>query len=270
MFNFSWCLLGYSQHAFPRVIQIAQLAAVYGVSFVVCATSTALAYAVVAPTTRGRRNVLAGAGALLLVVLAYGTWMLGRPVPESGRIRVGLVQASILQDEKWDPAQAWQHLDRHVQLSRRAADAGARLVVWPESSLPFLFDRNPRVAAELRALVSELGVYLLFGNDDRDSEPRPDGRIWVGAKMLAPDGTLVLRYHKIRLVPFGEYVPLQSVLTLGGRYSAKIVRAVGQFTPGTEPAVGPVDGHPVGAFICYEAIFPDLCGGSRPAGRSSW
>jgi apolipoprotein N-acyltransferase len=53
-------------------------------------------------------------------------------------------------------------------------------------------------------------------------------------------------------------VPVESVLTLGGRFSAKLVQQVGQFTPGEEHAVGPVDGHPVGAFICYEAIFPDL------------
>jgi apolipoprotein N-acyltransferase len=266
LFNFSWCLLGYSQHAFLPVIQIARLAAVYGVSFVLCATSAALAYAILTPAPRPRRNALGATAGLLAAVLAYGAWVLRQPDAESGRIRVGLVQASILQDEKWDPAQAWQHLDRHVQLTRKAADAQARLVVWPESSLPFLFDRNPGVAAELRALAAEKDIYLLFGNDDRDTEPKPDGRIWVGAKMLAPDGTLGLRYHKIRLVPFGEYVPLQSVLTVGGRYSAKIVRAVGEFTPGDEPVVGHVDGHPVGAFICYEAIFPDLVRGFAARG----
>ena len=80
----------------------------------------------------------------------------------------------------------------------------------------------------------------------------------MGAKMLDPQGAVVLRYHKMRLVPFGEYVPIQSVLTLGGRFSAKLVREVGEFTPGQEYAVGPVDGHPISAFICYEAIFPDL------------
>lgn len=257
LFNFSWCLLGYSQHAFLPAIQIARVTAVYGVSFVVCAVSAALAYAIVVPDVRARRNAVGATAALLLAVLAYGGWVLRTPVAESGRIKVGLVQASILQEEKWDPNAAWRNLDRHLDLTRRAADAGARLVVWPESALPFLYDRNPGVAADLRALAAERGVYLLFGNDDRDVEPRPDGRIWVGAKMLAPDGTLALRYHKMRLVPFGEYVPLQSVLTLGGRYSAKVVRQVGEFTPGAEQAVGQVDGHLVGAFICYEAIFPD-------------
>jgi apolipoprotein N-acyltransferase len=80
----------------------------------------------------------------------------------------------------------------------------------------------------------------------------------VGAKLLAPDGAVGLRYHKVRLVPFGEYVPLQPLLTLGGRHAAKLVRQVADFTPGTEAMVGEVDGHRVGASICYEAIFPDF------------
>jgi apolipoprotein N-acyltransferase len=62
----------------------------------------------------------------------------------------------------------------------------------------------------------------------------------------------------MRLVPFGEYVPIESVLTLGGRYSARVVDAVGAFTPGTEYAVGDMDGRRLGVSICYEAIFPDL------------
>jgi apolipoprotein N-acyltransferase len=76
--------------------------------------------------------------------------------------------------------------------------------------------------------------------------------------MLTPQGELGLRYHKIRLVPFGEYVPVQSILTLGGRVSAKVIKQVADFTPGEEATTGLVDGHKVGTFICYEAIFPDL------------
>ena len=149
-------------------------------------------------------------------------------------------------------------MDRHLELTRRAHAQGARLVVWPESALPFLFDRTPVVAAQLRNMVQESGLFLLFGNDDREESEDERGRIWVGAKMLDPQGAVVLRYHKMRLVPFGEYVPIQSVLTLGGRFSAKLVQEVGEFTPGEEYAVGAVDGHPIAAFICYEAIFPDL------------
>ena len=257
LFNFSWCLLGYSQHANLPMIQVARYAAVYGVSFLVAAVSAVLAYVVVETRPRPRRAVALGTAALVAVVLAHGLWMLSRPVPESGRARVALVQAAILQDEKWQPQKAWSNIDLHLDLTRRAAEQGARLVIWPESAVPFYFDRSAPLAAELRDFVRQRRIYLIFGNDDRDTRDDRNERFWVGAKMLTPEGELGLRYHKIRLVPFGEYVPIQSVLTLGGRVSAKVVKQVADFTPGVEYSTGLVDGHKVGTFICYEAIFPD-------------
>jgi apolipoprotein N-acyltransferase len=259
LFDFSWCLLGYSQHANLPTIQIARYAAVYGVSFVVAAVSSALAFLVLERRRGPRTTVLLVTIGLLAVVWMHGEWRLSQVPPERGRLRVGLVQASIAQDEKWDAAHAWRNVDRHLDLTRRAVAEGARLVVWPESALPFLFDRTPVVAAQLTDVVRQSGLYLLFGNDDREEQRGGErGRIWVGAKMIDPQGQVVLRYHKIRLVPFGEYVPIQSILTLGGRFSAKLVQEVGEFTPGGEYAVGAVDGRPISAFICYEAIFPDL------------
>jgi apolipoprotein N-acyltransferase len=122
--------------------------------------------------------------------------------------------------------------------------------------VPFLFDETPAVRELLKKLVSEGDVYLLFGNDDR--EDGVNGRVFVGAKLLTPKGDVALRYHKIRLVPFGEFVPLQPLLTLGGRYGAKLVQQVADFSPGAEYAIADVGGAHVSSFICYEAIFPDL------------
>jgi apolipoprotein N-acyltransferase len=266
LLNFSWCLLGYSQHANLPFIQIASYAAVYGVSFLVAASSATLAYATVVPRPGARRTALGGLGLLLGVVFVQGCWALRRPVEGAGTVRVGLVQGDIRQGQKWDPARAWLNLDRHLDLSRRAAAQGARLVVWPESAVPFYFDRTPAFAEEVRELVRRHRLYLAFGNDDREDSGSGEYRIWVGAKLVDPEGGVVMRYHKIRLVPFGEYVPVQTMFTLGGRLTAKLVEEVADFTPGTEHALGEVDGHRLGAFICYEAIFPDLVRGFAARG----
>ena len=256
LYRFPWCLLGYSQLPNLPFIQIASLTAVYGVSFLVAGTSGALAYAIAEPARPRRLRALLALVLVLAAVGGFGARRLGQAPPETDHLRVGLVQASILQGDKWEPRKAWQNFEHHLALTRQAIAGGARLVVWPESALPFLYDEEPVVASQLQALAREHRVYLLFGNDDREGGKR--GRIWVGAKLVTPEGRLAYRYHKIRLVPFGEYVPLQPLLTLGGRYAAKLVRDVGEFTPGEEAAVGNVDGHGFGTLICFEVIFPDL------------
>jgi apolipoprotein N-acyltransferase len=257
-FRFPWCLLGYTQHHHLPFIQIASVTAVYGVSFLLVESGALLAYLALESDRRRRRAAALGLVAMVASVFLIGLWLLYRPLPVTGVLRVGLVQANIAQDEKWDPARAEENLKKHVELTLAAALRGARLVVWPESAVPYRFDENPGLAAELRTLSRDRGLYLIFGNDDRRFEAGQGERYFVGAKMLSPEGELALRYHKIRLVPFGEYVPLQPLITLGGRVAAKLVQQVSDFTPGDTPGTGLVDGRRVGAFICYEAIFPDL------------
>jgi apolipoprotein N-acyltransferase len=256
-FEFPWCLLGYSQHQMLPVVQIASITAVYGVSFLLAASSALLAYAVVEVRRFGRRAAFAGLVVLMAVAWGWGAWAMTRPVRESGRLEVGLVQGGIRQEDKWVPENAWDNVGRHLHLTEEAASRGARLVVWPESAVPFLFDQNPDLAAVLREAVGRRGIYLFFGNDDLEAAPSGE-RIYVGAKLLAPDGRLVYRYRKIHLVPFGEYVPLKPLFSFGGRFAAKLVQEVSDFSPGTKAATGEVDGHRIGGTICYEAIFPAL------------
>jgi len=253
-FQFPWCLLGYSQQPLAPVIQIASVTAVFGVSFVLVATSALLAMAIL--DARERRLWLIGLVTLQGAVWGVGAWMLARPLNETGRITVGLVQGGIRQEDKWQPENAWSNVSRHLELTRDAARRGARLVVWPESAVPFLYDEEPELSALLQELVRRDALYVYFGNDDR--EPPPHARIFVGAKLLAPDGEIAARYRKMHLVPFGEYVPLKPLFTFGGRVAAKVVQEVADFTPGTEAVNVSVEGHRVGGYICYEAIFPAL------------
>jgi apolipoprotein N-acyltransferase len=256
--RFPWCLLGYSQADHESLIQIAAWTAVYGVSFLLVLVSAALAYALGRSPRRARLAVAVSVAAVIAAVWGCGRLRLSQPVTETGRIRVGLIQANISQEDKWEEGRAFDNLERHVSLTREAAGRGARLVVWPESAVPYYFDSDLSVSEPLQSLARELHLDLLFGNDDTDAGLGRERRIWVGAKLLLPTGELSFRYHKMRLVPFGEYTPFESLLSLGGRYAARVVQAVGTFTPGTEYTVGSVEGHRFSALICYEAIFPDL------------
>jgi apolipoprotein N-acyltransferase len=257
-FEFPWCLLGYSQHAFLPVIQVASVAAVYGVSFILAASSSLLAYALLEARGQRRRAALGGLALLVGGVWGVGAWSMSRPLPETGRIVVGLVQGGVRQEDKWVPENAWDNVDRHLQLTAEAARRGARLVVWPESAVPFLYDREEALATRLQETTRRLGVHLFFGNDDLEETTGGGRRLYVGAKLLSPEGRITARYRKMHLVPFGEYVPLHALFTMGGRVTAKLVQEVSDFSPGTEAVTGDVDGHRVAGHICYEAIFPGL------------
>ena len=265
-FEFPWCLLGYSQQGNPAAIQIAAWTAVYGVSAALVLASALVAYAVVVPARAQR--ALVGLGLVVAGLHAFGLLVMRTPLATTGRMRVGLVQGGIVQEEKWKPELAGQNIDRHLELTREAAQRGARLVVWPESAVPFYYDHTPALAEELRETVRRSQVYLLFGNDDLE-RPREGGeRAFVGAKMLSPRGELVLRYHKIQLVPFGEYVPLQALLTLGGRVVRQARRAGGRLHPRPRSRGGRRwMATPWAGSSATRACSPTWCAASPPRGR---
>src|SRR5690606_28455703 len=109
-------------------------------------------------------------------------------------------------------------------------------------------------------LAAESGATLLIGSDQvepvRSSSEveRPQARYYNAAFLVGPDGQVADVYRKMHLVPFGEYVPLQSLLFFVG----PIVEAVSAFTPGDEPVLLPVGDRLASTAICYEVIFPSL------------
>jgi apolipoprotein N-acyltransferase len=257
LFGFPWCLLGYSQVEFPEFIQIAAFTAVHGVSFLLAASSAGLAYALMARAKFERRLGLTIPALLVSVAMAYGHARLQKPITEEAVLTVGVVQASIPQDQKWESALLQSNIDRHLALSAEAVRRDARLIVWPESAIGYELDLYPEVRKQISDFVSREGVFLLTGNDDRERDAAGIFRSYVGAKLVSPAGDIALRYHKMRLVPFGEYLPLPSSL-VSALSIGRLVEGVSDFRAGTTAATGRVLGVSIGAFICYEAIFPSL------------
>jgi apolipoprotein N-acyltransferase len=257
LFGFPWCLLGYSQVDFPEFIQVASLTSVHGVSFLLAASSAGLAHLFVAKSAYERRLGLTLPALLVSSALAFGHGRLQEPLGAESALSVGVIQASIPQDQKWEEALLQSNIESHLALSREAIARGARVLVWPESAIGYELDLYPEVRKQITDFVSREGVFLLTGNDDRERALDGAVRSYVGAKLISPDGAVALRYHKMRLVPFGEYLPLPSFLASLVPVR-RLVQSVSDFTPGTTPSTGLAQGVPVSVFICYEAIFPAL------------
>ena len=208
MLRFAWCLLGYSQAVNLPYAQLARLFGVYGISFLLVGGAAALAYAIAERGGRATSRVLVGFVFVASAAYWDGRRQLAAASPETGSIRVGLVQANIPQDEKWDPAYAAANFQKHLALTGQALARGARFVVWPESSVPCFYDESEYAERNARRCrVARQRVSLVRQRRPR-SRRLTATKYYVGAKMLGADGVLRYRYHKMHLVPFGEYVPV--------------------------------------------------------------
>lgn len=254
--GFPWVLLGSSQAPVLPVAQAASVVGVFGLSGLVALVATAAADLAVSRRTSHRVGA-AGVALLLVVTVAAGTFRVvdGRLTRTGSVLRVGLVQGGVEQELKWDPAYRDIILARHLSLTRQVIGRGVGLVIWPESSTPFFFDAEVQYAEPVRRLAAESRTPFLIGTDEfeRGVDGAPN-RIYNTALLVGPDGESRQAYRKIRLVPFGEFVPLKNLLFFVG----PLVESVSDFSAGTEPVVFDADGRRFSVAICYESVYPDL------------
>ena len=257
--GFPWAGLGYSQYRPLPVIQIADFAGVYGVSFVIVFINIAL-FRIIQAGRKSRRIAWKEAllaFSLLTLTLLYGFLRLSQPMGEERAVSVTVVQGNIDQDQKWDQQFRDATLRIYKRLSLQEAQHAAsrpELVIWPESAAPFFFQDEPLYQMDLLDFARDGRFYLLFGSPS--FEPAGGGQVALlnSAYLLSPGGGAPSRYDKMHLVPFGEYVPLSSLLF----FVNKLVEGIGDFIPGREAAVMETASTKIGTVICFEVIFPEV------------
>ena len=253
--GFPWVLLGYSQVTVIPIAQLASITGVYGVSALVASVSAGVAIlARREGTAPGAWRPLAGAVAISAAIAVWGGWRASRGALTDGgeALRVGLVQGNVDQTEKWNRNRAGDILERYLDMSRTVIDRGVQLVVWPESAMPTMFGEDRGASARVRGLAVTTGTPLLIGSDQIEREPTL--KYYNSAVLVRPDGTTGGVYHKMHLVPFGEYVPAKRVFF----FMSRLVEAVSDFSAGQSGTLLPLHDHPVSVAICYEIVYPNL------------
>jgi apolipoprotein N-acyltransferase len=228
---------------------------VYGISMLLAVVSTTAAALALAPGRTTRRIAVAVA-VLVAAVSGAGAWRVSRAALTTGETaRIGLVQGNVAQEQKYDLRFRDEIMRRYLALSRRVIAEGASLVIWPEASTPFYFDAEGPLAQPIRQLAIESRTPFVIGTDEYD--PPADGlpeRFYNAAVFVGADGASRESYRKMHLVPFGEYVPLKSVLF----FVAPLIEAVSDFSAGTDPIVFNADGRRLSVSICYESVYPAI------------
>ncbi len=258
--GFPWNAFGYGISDSLSLAQAASLFGIYGLTFLVVAISSAPALLADAKPAAQRFRAVSAAAVAFLAVFAFGFWRTMTAEIEYTSLDIRIVQPAIDQKDKWRPELRDEIFQTYLDMTEAPLGGGARvgqarLVVWPESALPFLLTQEP-------GALFRIGQAL--GNDTElvtgavRLEAGPSGPVYFNSVyVLDNDGTVKGIYDKVRLVPFGEYVPFKLLLESIG------------FTN----LAGPIEGFEAGyhqrvlsttedfsflPLICYEAIFPGV------------
>lgn len=206
------------------------------------------------------------AGALICVsIIFYGhARLLSAPFDPSPEgqdtFAALLVEGNVNQAEKWAPAYQRGTVDLYIRLTeeglaRIESENGLLLIIWPETALPFFFEKNRALAGTVRSAARRFAAPLLFGAPG--FEPPISGgeeKIFNRAFLMLPDGKISGSYDKQHLVPFGEYVPSW----LDWNFLAPLLQGVGIYSEGRSSTPLRYENLALGMLICYEGIFPWL------------
>jgi len=228
---FGWLMLGDAGIDMGLPLRMAPIAGVYGISFLFALTAACFSAILL---KQPRTHVLWALLTLLPALLP--------PLPTSLRsqahaalVQPNLPTANEVTTELYAEAKA--HL---VRLSLDALREGpADVVVWPETPGPMFYYEDPDLRARVNEVSAAANAPVLLGTIWRDRTGAPRN-----SALLAPSG---VRYDKMFLVPFGEYVP--ALFSFVNQVSDE----AGAYTPGEGITLMPVGGRKAGVFICYES-----------------
>lgn len=262
--GFPWNGLGVAHWRNGPMIQIASVTGVYGVSFLICWCSLALASAALLVFFRPAMRFawMAEGRFPLVVLLILVGWGFNRMMSSArsdapGRnFTMALVQPSIPQQLIWNDAASPERFQKALRLSAQALATRPDVLVWPEGFLPAFSESQ---LAEMTRLVGTANAWWIFGADDADNGPDGRQNVYNAAVLASPSARFEAVYRKRHLVLFGEHLPgvrylpfLKSLIPIGDGFAAGTA-AVPFSVPtkdGATVVVSPV--------ICFEDVFPHL------------
>ncbi|HRY16634.1 MAG TPA: apolipoprotein N-acyltransferase, partial [Candidatus Competibacteraceae bacterium] len=241
--GFPWLALGYSQTDAP-LGDLAPVLGVFGVGWAVLLSAGLLWTALRGSSRWARLNAL---GLLAMVwLVAWGLGRLHWVTPAGSPLQIAMIQGNISQEQKWRPEILDETLYRYVQLSL-PEHSRSQVIIWPETAIPAFYEN---VRPFINALASRARQDRI---DYVAGLPTGSWETSVLHNSVARIGATVDFYHKRRLLPFGEYLPLRELFLF---FRDWVDIPMADFTAGdNDQPLLQIGGQPVGVSICFEAVF---------------
>jgi apolipoprotein N-acyltransferase len=279
-FKFPWLTLGNSLPYFTSYIQVAEFIGVYGLTLLIIFSNVFIyrSIHVYIKSKKFDKLSISIAAVILIIPIIYGNYIISNYSITEHEIRAGLIQPNLDPNEKWKAGNLEDQLNLYLDLSEQAISNGAQLLIWPETALPvyLLAGRYPNEVDRLHEFADSNNISILTGMPDatfyrdldkapEDAKPLRDGKMvytsYNSVFLFSPNTKVVHKYGKIKLVPFGEKVPLVDELPFLGDWIKWEVGLSGWNT-GRDTTVfnAMVDEKiiKIGAVVCIESIYPDF------------
>jgi len=235
---------GYTQRGFFRLLQLADVGGVFLLSFIIILIN---GYFFKLFQQRKLKNIIP-LFLIFLIVMVYSNITLNEIQNRDNQdFKIGLVQTVILPGEKWKLSNIESNIDLLLDRSHQFSDPD--LIIWPESSLTFDLIRNEYYRKKLITGLSDVDAHIQAGSlaiiDDRDE-------IFNSSFLITPEGRISNRYNKMRLVPFGEYLPFAELI------EALIGFSMLSKSSGQEVVLFQLESLSWRTVICSEILYPEL------------
>ncbi len=272
--GFPWNAFGYALTSPLELAQSASLVGIWGMTFIAIAVFASPATLIDDRSDTPQPWLALACGLFALAVMAgFGAWRLaGTPTTFVDGVELRIMQPNLQQDEKFNYSAKAEVMNLYLRLSAGANAArpeglsGVTHLIWPESAFPFYLTREPDALAQIASLLAP-GRLLITGAD-RSEESAAAGtapETHTSVYVIDHRGSVLSRYDKVHLVPFGEFLPFQGLLERLG--VMQLTKVEGGISAGENRRTMAVPGAPpMLALICYEIIFPGevVPSGERP------
>ncbi len=245
-YGFSWARVSLPQSALLPLIQASTLLGPYFIDLILMAVNALIAVGIYKKSYSFYCLI---ALAVFFADFLFGFVYMNCDLSTTSEKRVSIVQGNVQSGEKWSGSSSYSTYMRETL----SLDESDTLVVWGETAIPTTLNNSKKILSELEAYTLSSGNEMLVGAFYQSNV----GRELNGAYYISKGETSDNVYFKRRLVPFGEFLPMRSVLE-----AIPILDGINLYSsdlyPGNMASIMDTEKGAVGCLICFDSIFSQL------------
>lgn len=257
-----WGRLAIGQLDYSVVVQPASVLGSYFVSFVLVLVNFMIAYAIIGMLRAKLVSYICIGTVIFQFAFGGIMYYFNSRVDGCESVKMAAAQDTVSNEDKWGDGKTqfekYQYtIGVYGRLTAEAARSGAKVVVWPETVLPYTFLNYDYMVSDMSRLARENNITILFSTFT-SAEEESRGGVYNSIVQVNPDGTISdTVYAKQHLVPFGEFLPMEKFIKAVAPPLAELAQT-DNIVAGKDSVVLETNSGNVGGLICFDSIYEDL------------